>query len=524
MAVPATLPVHSGTSAVSGKLFRTDPFFSSPADSPRLNNSLNATLPSGAATNECKIVEVHGVKVASFNVDGQELICLPQVFDLFLKHLVGGLHTVYTKLKRLDINPVVCTVEQVRVLRGLGAIQPGVNRCKLISRKDFEALYNDCTNASSRPGRPPKRSYGAGVQESPRILHHRANSLLSPALLSPTAAMAEALKIQKMKMMMNLHKTHNGSEFDSDELNSNTGLDLPFMMMPHPLLPVGLPPASVAMAMNQMNHLNTIANMVASAQVHSPVSRPTSAIKQECFDESPSVTPSIDGNVPQKTEPSPEQTSSVPSSPTQPYTHSPQKTAYDVQFDEQRETDSTLHMNRLSNDRVEQNAVKPTIFEKVPTQSLSSGFPASLLFTDGLSSVETLLTNVQGLLKVALENARLQEKQLQQERRELKMELYREREMRESLERQLTSELHSRATIQRRLKKEKKAKRRLQEALEYESKRRGQIEQALQQATSSDSLTHDPISLDMETERCRSPEDNCLLQESRTYTKHPIMY
>uniref|UniRef100_A0A8C2CN15 Dachshund homolog 2-like n=1 Tax=Cyprinus carpio TaxID=7962 RepID=A0A8C2CN15_CYPCA len=186
MAVPATLPVHSGTSAVSANLFRTDPFFSSPADSPRLSNSLNATLPSGAATNECNIVEVHGVKVASFNVDGYELICLPQVFDLFLKHLVGGLHTVYTKLKRLDINPVVCTVEQVRVLRGLGAIQPGVNRCKLISRKDFEALYNDCTSASSRPGRPPKRSYGAGLQESSRILHQRANSLLSPALLGIT--------------------------------------------------------------------------------------------------------------------------------------------------------------------------------------------------------------------------------------------------------------------------------------------------------------------------------------------------
>lgn len=89
------------------------------------------------------------MKVASFSVDGQELICLPQVFDLFLKHLVGGLHTVYTKLKRLDISPVVCTVEQVRVLRGLGAIQPGVNRCKLISRKDFETLYQDCTSARS---------------------------------------------------------------------------------------------------------------------------------------------------------------------------------------------------------------------------------------------------------------------------------------------------------------------------------------------------------------------------------------
>uniref|UniRef100_A0A3B3YFA2 SKI/SNO/DAC domain-containing protein n=1 Tax=Poecilia mexicana TaxID=48701 RepID=A0A3B3YFA2_9TELE len=96
--------------------------------------------------NECKMVELRGAKVASFTVDGCELICLPQAFDLFLKHLVGGLHTVYTKLKRLEITPVVCNVEQVRILRGLGAIQPGVNRCKLISRKDFETLYNDCTN------------------------------------------------------------------------------------------------------------------------------------------------------------------------------------------------------------------------------------------------------------------------------------------------------------------------------------------------------------------------------------------
>lgn len=97
--------------------------------------------------NECKLVEVKGAKLASFTVKDRELICLPQAFDVFLKHLVGGLHTVYTKLKRLDITPVVCNVEQVRVLRGLGAIAPGVNRCKLISRQDFETLYNDCTNA-----------------------------------------------------------------------------------------------------------------------------------------------------------------------------------------------------------------------------------------------------------------------------------------------------------------------------------------------------------------------------------------
>ena len=97
--------------------------------------------------NVCKLINYRGAKIAAFNVDGRELICLPQAFELFLKHLVGGLHTVYTKLKRLDITPVVCNVEQVRVLRGLGAIQPGVNRCKLISCKEFDVLYDDCTNS-----------------------------------------------------------------------------------------------------------------------------------------------------------------------------------------------------------------------------------------------------------------------------------------------------------------------------------------------------------------------------------------
>lgn len=160
MAVSAP-PVIAATSSGGGAggsagLFRADPLYSSPAESPRLTNSLvnsflsaggGGTGAGGGGGNECKMVDLHGVKVASFLVEGQELICLPQVFDLFLKHLVGGLHTVYTKLKRLDISPVVCTVEQVRILRGLGAIQPGVNRCKLITRKDFETLYNDCTNA-----------------------------------------------------------------------------------------------------------------------------------------------------------------------------------------------------------------------------------------------------------------------------------------------------------------------------------------------------------------------------------------
>ncbi|CAG5105247.1 Oidioi.mRNA.OKI2018_I69.chr1.g1959.t1.cds [Oikopleura dioica] len=119
--------------------------------------------------NECRLVEVHGHKIAAFTINHEEYICLPQAFEIFLKHLVGGLHTVYTKLKRLSITPLVCNVEQVRTLRGLGAIQPGVNRCKLITRRDFETLYQDCTT-SSRPGRPPKRFLPPHFSPTPPIL------------------------------------------------------------------------------------------------------------------------------------------------------------------------------------------------------------------------------------------------------------------------------------------------------------------------------------------------------------------
>uniref|UniRef100_A0A2H1WLH3 SFRICE_029012 n=1 Tax=Spodoptera frugiperda TaxID=7108 RepID=A0A2H1WLH3_SPOFR len=110
---------------------------------------------SDPSANECKLVDYRGQKVAAFIIQGDTMLCLPQAFELFLKHLVGGLHTVYTKLKRLDIVPLVCNVEQVRILRGLGAIQPGVNRCKLLSCKDFDVLYRDCTTARYVHTPPP---------------------------------------------------------------------------------------------------------------------------------------------------------------------------------------------------------------------------------------------------------------------------------------------------------------------------------------------------------------------------------
>ncbi|XP_042567094.1 dachshund homolog 2-like isoform X1 [Cyprinus carpio] len=613
MAVSATPPVLSPTSTPGGasSLFRPDSLYSSPAESPRLTSSMinafitgtggggggcgstNGNGPGGVHNNECKMVEVHGVKVASFTVDGQELICLPQVFDLFLKHLVGGLHTVYTKLKRLDICPVVCTVEQVRILRGLGAIQPGVNRCKLITRKDFEALYNDCTNASSRPGRPPKRSLGVAMQDSSRLLPHSVHGLLSPGLLSPTgltaAAMAEAMKLHKMKLMaMNsIHGagSQNGTESENEELNSSAGgsesswdkeklqsppssgaqhglahaglsaqhglsgshlsslqqshllanrLDLPFMMMPHPLLPVSLPPASVAMAMNQMNHLNTIANMAAAAQMHSPLSRAGASVIKECVQDSRYDVQFLWVAPRPGSQPSSHPSSSVSSSPN-PHTQSPERLVLNSTDGELPERDTGINMKKILKEKDEAQLALPMQkpgFEKLPlgTQTLPPGFPAPFLFTDGLSSVETLLTNIQaaqGLLKVAVDNARVQDKQVQQERKELKMELYREREMRESLERQLTSELHSRATIQKRLKKEKKAKRKLQDALEFESKRREQVEQALKQATSPESLRmslNEAVIPEVKSEHNGNQQENSAVQENRPYSKPPIMY
>ncbi|XP_072482283.1 dachshund homolog 2 isoform X2 [Notamacropus eugenii] len=542
------------------------------------------TMSGGGGGNECKMVDLHGVKVASFLVEGQELICLPQVFDLFLKHLVGGLHTVYTKLKRLDITPVVCTVEQVRILRGLGAIQPGVNRCKLITRKDFETLYNDCTNASSRPGRPPKRSLGVAIQENARLLPHGVPGLISPGLISPTgitaAAMAEAMKLQKMKLMaMNsLHGggSQNGTESENEELNSNAGgsesswdkekmqspmtpgsqpnvghatlpgqaslgsahplnplqqnhlltnrLDLPFMMMPHPLLPVTLPPASVAMAMNQMNHLNTIANMAAAAQMHSPLTRAEASVIKERIQESPSPAPSLDEGLRPVSLESSHHSSSMSSSPSQ-MDHTPDRFAMMSANREGEFTDQDNGSNpkKHQKEKEEVQVAMPIMksgLEKAQLagQAMPAGFSSPFIFADSLSSVETLLTNIQGLLKVALDNARIQEKQMQQEKKELRMELFRERELRETLERQLAVELQSRATIQKRLKKEKKAKRKLQEALEFESKRREQVEQALKQASS------DPAVPDREIESGTQPDNAATMQESQVYIKPPVMY
>uniref|UniRef100_A0AAR2J4H4 SKI/SNO/DAC domain-containing protein n=1 Tax=Pygocentrus nattereri TaxID=42514 RepID=A0AAR2J4H4_PYGNA len=501
--------------------------------------------------NECKMVELRGAKVASFTVDGCELICLPQAFDLFLKHLVGGLHTVYTKLKRLEITPVVCNVEQVRILRGLGAIQPGVNRCKLISRKDFETLYNDCTNASSRPGRPPKRTQSVTSPENPHIMPHSVPGLMSPGIIPPTgltaaaaaaaaatnAAIAEAMKVKKIKLevMSSYHgnNTQHGADSENGDLSSSVGLELPFMMMPHPLIPVSLPPASVTMAMSQMNHLSTIANMAAAAQGQSAPSRMVTSVIKERVPDSPSPAPSLEDGRRPGSRPSSQRSSSVSSSPAHTESSSDRIPVHQNGLSMNqallglspsilpgpKEGDLATHdigheAKRMHPEKEEAPLCTPTArdsYERLSLagQALPPGFPSPFLFPDGLSSIETLLTNIQGLLKVAIDNARAQEKQVQLEKTELKMELFRERELRETLEKQLAVEQKNRAIIQKRLKKEKKAKRKLQEALEYECKRREQAEQSLKQSSPTESLRslNDSLTQEIETDRSSGRTD-----------------
>lgn len=70
--------------------------------------------PNDPTANDCKIVDYRGEKIAAFMIGHKTMLCLPQVFELFLKNLVGGLHTVYTKCKRLELSPMICNVEQVR--------------------------------------------------------------------------------------------------------------------------------------------------------------------------------------------------------------------------------------------------------------------------------------------------------------------------------------------------------------------------------------------------------------------------
>lgn len=236
-------------------------------------------------------------------------------------------------------------------------------------------------------------------------------------------------------------------------LLANSLTALPFMLMPRPLLPVTLP--SVAMAMNQMSQLSSLADMTVGSQTDDkkeiPTGRPSPSnedffipepTSQSCFRESSSSPPSLQ------------------------------------------------HTLELANESM--------ALTQLPSSNQTTLAP--LLLADGPSPMETLLTNIQGLLKVAAESAGCRSERRRMEKKELRAELDKERDARRGLQRQLSWELKTQESMQRRLKKEKKAKRKLQVQLDGESRRRGQVERSLRHSDRTDrnaenSVSHHPLFL-----------------------------
>ncbi|KAM7290426.1 dachshund homolog 2 [Ixodes scapularis] len=115
-------------------------------------------------------------------------------------------------------------------------------------------------------------------------------------------------------------------------------------------------------------------------------------------------------------------------------------------------------------------------------------------------SVETLLQNILGLLKVAEENARQQEQQVHMERAELKVEILRERELREGLEKKLQEEQNKRVFYQKRLRREKRCRRQVQDQLEGEVKKRVRYEEALRTTLAESQIPKETLQEEIKSE------------------------
>ncbi|XP_068219105.1 dachshund homolog 2-like isoform X3 [Palaemon carinicauda] len=574
-------------------------------------------------SHECKIVDYRGAKVAAFIINGDTMLCLPQAFEIFLKHLVGGLHTVYTKLKRLGIEPLVCNVDQVRILRGLGAIQPGVNRCKLLCIKHFDILYKDCTTARLVPyatWRGGQREEllcagGRSVMADSLACSRLAELLPTPTpTTTTTTTPASSLQLENALLtasenpsrpgrppkrasdfmtmapspdaLFDLKKRHlenggfhNGQlpvfpfDFPGDHRLDKSPLLAngyhapphfnPLQYMAHhmglgypPLMPGGLPgglpgghpvghhPLSPNDASPLKHPHITPETLARLALCLNPCRMHEERVERErqlALEQRHGLTPtSIAGGHP----PMPP-TSTQDSDhhhhhhhpPTSPVLNlskggAPSDEGHDDR-DDDREHDLASHdsaredlhdddrrtnqhddVDRLSDmdddeDKDESMDIADAwarASSNLGQTQLSSppgaGGPGATMGIGGsapLSSTEVLLRNILGLLRVAEENARHHERQTQYEKAELKMEVLRERELRETLEKQLQEEQKNRILMQKRCAKLKKLRRRLQERLDVEVKRRSRYEDHLR-SNSPDALgdINDTIRKEME--------------------------
>ncbi|XP_017878012.1 dachshund homolog 2 isoform X2 [Ceratina calcarata] len=480
---------------------------------PRSYNSPPPISTSDPTANECKLVDYRGQKVAAFIIAGDTMLCLPQAFELFLKHLVGGLHTVYTKLKRLDIVPLVCNVEQVRILRGLGAIQPGVNRCKLLSCKDFDILYRDCTTA--RPGRPPKRaSVGLSLAASHLAAaagHHPQPSLKKHRMDNGDYYENGHLDVPRMEKSPLLANGYNHppthlSHMQFMQLGGHPGAGHTAILSPASL-PHHLQAQAQARAEQGLKVNPNMSNMEALARsgtvwencraAYEDIVKHLERLREErgdaeralALDQKPRDLSSHNGSS-NGHSPVLNLSKTAGSGSVGEHSGSEAEASHRSQDDEEED-------DNLSEDLDDENEKDEDLSdgpENLPLPAPGSESPQALNYSQiasaavavsqggqdpSVSSTETLLRNIQGLLKVAADNARQQERQINYEKAELKMDVLREREVKDSLERQLQDEQKVRVMYQKRLKKERRARKRLQEQLDLEIKRRTQLEEAL---------------------------------------------
>ncbi|XP_011263577.1 dachshund homolog 2 isoform X6 [Camponotus floridanus] len=555
---------------------------------PRSYNSPPPISTSDPTANECKLVDYRGQKVAAFIIAGDTMLCLPQAFELFLKHLVGGLHTVYTKLKRLDIVPLVCNVEQVRILRGLGAIQPGVNRCKLLSCKDFDVLYRDCTTARStwnsstsllritsyrsRPGRPPKRaSVGLSLAASHLAAaagHHPQHSLKKHRMDNGDYYENGHLDVPRMEKSPLLANGYNHppthlSHMQFMQLGGHPGAGHTAILSPASL-PHHLQAQAQARAEQGLKVNPNMTNMEALARsgtvwencraAYEDIVKHLERLREErsdneralALDHKPRDLSSHNGSS-NGHSPVLNLSKTVGSGSVGEQSGSEAGASHRSQDDEEEDDNLSEDLeddNEKDEDLsdVPENLPLPAPGSESPPQALNYSQIASAAVAvsqsaqdPSVSSTETLLRNIQGLLKVAADNARQQERQINYEKAELKMDVLREREVKDSLERQLQDEQKVRVVYQKRLKKERRARKRLQEQLDLEIKRRTQLEEALKATGASseqvraitESLVQE-LELERKSRQHQAAERDQVkspLQESRTgYYKNSVLF
>jgi len=404
--------------------------------------SYSMISPNDPTANACKVVEFHGEKIAAFHIHGKTMLCLPQAFELFLKNLVGGLHTVYTKCKRLDIHPLVCNVEQVRVLRGLGAIQPGVNRCKLITDADFEELMKDCN--TSRPGRPPKRiapittfatmpnqepffAMAGGMPFPPPPQHHRPGELppgfhpFMPGVSLGSPVGPQALQAQAALLSRNM---------------------LPLPSQPH-----------------QENMLEKYGNMLRQLQGLQKEERkrsPSPPVQEHRRIGLHSPLPGVGLNLSYKSE-------------------EEEKATDEMSSDKSESELADIDGDTIDDNISDENSMDcGDSVETKPKAVVSNGAPPPMT---NMGYIQ-LMSHIQDLVKTAITNAAVEESQ-PDSREDAEKQLATEKESLENLRKQIGEAQKQSEIYLKRFRKEKKLRRKIQTQLEIECFKKAKLEEAL---------------------------------------------